>query len=125
MKRVMLIIFSVLLICSFCSCSTNTNSEFTPKNSGVVVYPDQETANTVNGYLKVEEPEEPNTNIGQPQYDGSIFSQTGYYVNINSKKFHYPDCRYAQKMNSSSLRKESDYNKLINEGFTPCKVCKP
>ena len=124
MKRVMLIIFSVLLICSFCSCSTNTNSEFTPRNSGVVVYPDQETADTVNGYLQKQD-EEQNINIGQPQFSGSIYSQSGYYANINSKKFHYPDCRYAQKMNSASLRIEKDYNKLIDEGFQPCKVCKP
>lgn len=114
MKRIMLIIFSVLLICAFCGCTKNTSSEFTPRNSGVVVYPNQETADTINGYLQEEQ-----------KLSDNIYSQSGYYANINSKKFHYPHCRYAQNMKSSSLRIERDYNKLINEGFEPCKVCKP
>ena len=124
MKRVLCVLAVLLIVFSVCGCENSPAAEFTPKDSGVVVYPDKETAETVNGYLEKEEIEETPT-TREPQFDGILNSSSYYYVNINSKKFHYPDCRYAQKMNSSSLRLENDYNKLIDEGFVPCKVCKP
>lgn len=50
------------------------------------------------------------------------FAYTG---NARTSKFHYDDCRWAQKI--------SDYNRVyldsrqeaINNGYVPCKVCKP
>lgn len=118
----MLLFICVLFAVCLCGCNSSEN-EFTPKETGIVVYPDQETADTINGYLK-EEPEE-NITIGQPQYSTNTNDEQGYYVNINSRKFHYPDCRYAKKMDSASLRIEDNYTQLIAEGFVPCKVCKP
>ncbi len=124
MKRVLCLLAVLLIVFSVCGCKNTPAAEFTPKDSGVVLYPDEETAETVNGYLEKEEPEEI-PNMREPQFNGNLNSSSCYHVNINSKKFHYPDCRYAQKMNGTSLRLESDYNKLIDEGFEPCKVCKP
>jgi len=49
-----------------------------------------------------------------------------YVVNTNSGKFHYPDCSSAKniseknRMDSSLTREE-----LINQGYSPCGICKP
>lgn len=49
-----------------------------------------------------------------------------YIVNLNTKKFHKPNCR---SVSSMSERNKKTYkgkrNSLINNGYSPCKICNP
>ncbi len=57
-----------------------------------------------------------NTNNGDPDY----------ILNINSKKFHDPDCRFVDTMKEEN--KEEYYGTredLIDDGYEPCKTCDP
>ena len=63
-----------------------------------------------------EEENEDNTNKGDPDY----------IVNIKTKKFHTPDCRYAESTNEEN--KEEYYGSrqdLIDDGYEACKICNP
>lgn len=48
---------------------------------------------------------------------------TGYIGNKRSLKFHLPTCRYLPAEKNQVLFKSRDA--AINEGYVPCKVCKP
>lgn len=49
-----------------------------------------------------------------------------YIVNLNTKKFHKPNCR---SVSSVSERNKKTYkgkrSSLINNGYSPCKICNP
>lgn len=49
-----------------------------------------------------------------------------YIVNLNTKKFHNPNCR---SVSSMSERNKKTYkgkrSSLINNGYSPCKICNP
>lgn len=49
-----------------------------------------------------------------------------YILNINSKKFHLPDCKSAGQIADKNKR-ESDKSReeLIQDGYEPCKNCNP
>ncbi|MDD1723060.1 MAG: hypothetical protein LUQ15_06275 [Methanothrix sp.] len=44
---------------------------------------------------------------------------------ITSKKYHRPDCRYAQKIKPENLVSFSGLEEARSEGYLPCKVCSP
>lgn len=49
-----------------------------------------------------------------------------YILNTNTKKFHKPDCRSVKQMsdkNKKEVKKSRD--KLIEDGYSPCKNCNP
>lgn len=49
-----------------------------------------------------------------------------YILNINSKKFHSPDCSSVGKMAEKNKREfNGDRSELINDGYSPCKSCNP
>ena len=49
-----------------------------------------------------------------------------YIVNINTGKFHYPDCQSVEQMNEKNKRKYvGDRDDLISKGYEPCKRCEP
>ena len=63
-----------------------------------------------------EEENKDNTNKGDPDY----------ILNTNSKKFHTPDCRYAENIKDEN--REEYYGsrqELIDNGYEACKTCKP
>jgi hypothetical protein len=43
----------------------------------------------------------------------------------NYDKYHYPDCRWAQKINPGNFIKFSSPEEAVTTGYVPCKVCKP
>ena len=43
----------------------------------------------------------------------------------NSKKFHYPECRWAKKMNQENQIWFESRQEAIDKGYVPCKVCNP
>lgn len=50
----------------------------------------------------------------------------GYYIgNKNSRKFHRPDCQWAQKIAPYNRVFFKTREEAISAGYTPCKVCKP
>lgn len=49
-----------------------------------------------------------------------------YIVNINTKKFHLPDCKYANSMKIENRKSETGTREeLIHMGYEPCKTCNP
>lgn len=116
MKKLFLI-FALLTLTSICGCSIKSE-DYTEASSQVVVYPDEETKISVNGYKKFSDSQNVNSSAE------TEISET-YCVNIKTKKFHKSDCRYAVNSNQENIRTEQDRNLLISEGYSPCKVCKP
>ena len=53
-------------------------------------------------------------------------TEEDYVLNVNSKKFHNPDCSGAEKI---SEKNRQDYHgsrqQLIDEGYEPCGICNP
>ncbi|MBR3058717.1 MAG: MBL fold metallo-hydrolase [Clostridiales bacterium] len=53
-------------------------------------------------------------------------SDCDYICNTNSKKFHYPDCEAVLKMKEKNkMYFTGDREELIQEGYVPCKICRP
>jgi micrococcal nuclease len=48
-----------------------------------------------------------------------------YIGNSNSKKFHYPDCRWAKEISPANRLEFTSRQEAISAGYQPCKVCKP
>ena len=49
-----------------------------------------------------------------------------YVLNINSLKFHRPDCTGAGKIKAENRQEFMGYRyELIMLGYAPCKSCKP
>lgn len=71
---------------------------------------------------------------GTSRLDGTTPSPTAtpvpeaktYVLNTNTKKFHYPTCRHAADIKENNRAERTvARDELINEGYTPCGVCKP
>ena len=50
---------------------------------------------------------------------------SNYVGNVNSKKFHYTDCSFAQKMKASNRVEFNSRDEAVNAGYIPCKKCQP
>lgn len=50
---------------------------------------------------------------------------TTYVGAVNSNKFHYTYCRYADRIYESNKIYFSSRDEAINSGYIPCKVCRP
>ena len=44
---------------------------------------------------------------------------------VNSDKYHYPDCRYAKRINEENLVCFADEDEAQEEDYIPCGVCEP
>ena len=67
---------------------------------------------------------DPNENSGNETeyHKGDIV----YIINRNNHKFHLETCTYAQKMNFENREEfEGEIDWLLDNGYEPCKVCKP
>lgn len=67
----------------------------------------------------------PNRSAGMAQ-GGSETGEWKYIINVNSRKFHRPDCESVQKM---SQKNRQGFNgtrgELLELGYVPCKNCNP
>lgn len=55
----------------------------------------------------------------------SSYSDGGSYVaNANTGKFHYAYCSFVKRMNESN-KIYLTYQQAINQGYSPCKICRP
>lgn len=52
-------------------------------------------------------------------------SETEYFANKNTKKFHKKTCTYAKRLNQENIYICSSREQLIAEGYTPCGKCEP
>jgi hypothetical protein len=59
--------------------------------------------------------------------DGDLISSQEPVLvgSISSRKYHLPDCRYAQKIKPENLVTFSSSEEAEREGYLPCKVCNP
>ena len=59
--------------------------------------------------------------------DGDLISSQERVLvgSISSRKYHLPDCRYAQKIKPENLVTFSSSEEAEREGYLPCKVCNP
>lgn len=48
-----------------------------------------------------------------------------FWASKNSNKYHYPSCKWAQKINPKNLIKFNSPEQAVKAGYVPCKVCKP
>jgi hypothetical protein len=58
-----------------------------------------------------------------------VFAATALSVEFwgskNSNKYHYPSCKWAQKINPANLIKFNTPEEAKKAGYIPCKVCRP
>lgn len=57
--------------------------------------------------------------------DHLVPMDANYVGNAKSMKFHYPDCRWAQKISPANRVYFETREEAIEAGYTPCKVCRP
>lgn len=48
-----------------------------------------------------------------------------FWASKESNKYHYPSCKWAQKVNPSNLIKFNNPEEALKAGYVPCKVCNP
>ncbi len=48
-----------------------------------------------------------------------------FWGSKNSNKYHYPTCRWAQKINPANLVKFATPEAAAKANYVPCKVCRP
>ena len=55
----------------------------------------------------------------------SLAADFKYVGSAKSNKYHYPDCKWAQKIKSENLVTFKSAKEALAAGYVPCKVCKP
>jgi methylphosphotriester-DNA--protein-cysteine methyltransferase len=48
-----------------------------------------------------------------------------FWGSLKSDKYHYPDCRWAQKIHAVNLIVFNSPSEAHEAGYVPCKVCSP
>ena len=99
MKR--LLVFICIIACLLCGCGKSEQKDNSSKP--IIVMPDEQTAQTLNGYI---DPDLQNVKIE-------------YVGNKNSKKLHYAECQYAKNMNSENKVTSYNRDEMIANGYTP------
>lgn len=90
------------------------------------------TAGTSNGSKNASESEEVKTetesaaaNIKETEAQ-TVSEETTYILNTNTKKFHYPSCSSVKQMAEKNKKEYiGTREEVINQGYDPCKRCKP
>ncbi|WP_243113859.1 thermonuclease family protein [Desulfofundulus salinus] len=60
-----------------------------------------------------------------PSPGGKAGNAGKHIGNSTSKKFHYPDCQWAQKISPRNRVEFKTREEAVNAGYQPCKVCRP
>lgn len=80
------------------------------------------TVSSDGSHIKIDETAKPY--IPQPSEEKNA-NKTKYIGNINSLKFHYPDCSSVSNMKDTNKKLFKNRADAINQGFEPCSICKP
>ena len=66
------------------------------------------------------------TSAGGTDVTASPEESISYICNINTKKFHYPECSSVKQMkDANKLPTSAAREELIGQGYDPCKKCNP
>lgn len=66
------------------------------------------------------------TTVSQAQTQSTYETASTYVLNVNSKKFHLPNCSSVKNMKEENKKQYSgSRDSLIKEGYKPCGSCKP
>ncbi len=95
-----------------CGCKDNKNTNNADKKD-IIVFPNAQTAATLNGY-KTE-----SQTVIIPTENAT------YIANTSSHKFHKSDCKFAKSTKDENKLSTNDREGLIDQGYSPCKSCKP
>ena len=147
MRKLLVMIFVILLLFSFASCGTEGRNDTANTENSIVVLPDQETKKTVNGY-KVADEEGSSSSVvsssevlsSENRYDTIVSKPSeshsqeavsseniiiSYVGSKNTKKFHASNCRYASKIKEENAIKFLTPSEATEQGYVPCSVCNP
>ncbi len=73
-----------------------------------------------------EKPTEKTVVVESSEEENYISSDSTYILNINTYKFHYPDCSSVKRMKESNKEYYTgSRDNVISRGFVPCKNCNP
>ena len=106
--------------------SSFSDIQSTASDNGKIVWVNPETAVSVeeNGLSFEESTDNSNANAETITKNGV----TEYVLNKNSKKIHSPECESAQKTldkNKETVNwTDEEYFKALDEGYSPCSICK-
>ncbi len=118
MKKIIVTGFSLIFL--ICGC-TNSNT-----NQQKVVI-NQPNDNSVNGY-RLENSYDDNVISGADVTIGgnqTTITTVSYCGNKNTKKFHKTSCKFSintKEENKVNFNSKEDF---LNNGYSPCKICKP
>lgn len=125
MRKIRILCLIICILAAFCGCQGKDTGD---KHSNLIIFPTAEMENTVNGYKEKLETESNESTASQKSNGTSTLPEqyTGKYIaNLSTKKFHKPTCRYAINIDESKVKVYENRQDLIDEGYTPCKICKP
>lgn len=104
-----------------------TKTYTTEFDKPVIVYPDEETAYTINGYKDVNKVQSNSSENSDQQVSSSVSSTDKYngkYLgNKNTKTFHTTNCRYIKKTKEENVRIFENLDEATAEGYKSCSVC--
>ena len=124
MKKLLLLLVLVPVVVCLCSCGEQTADTKTSASEFTVILPKDDT---VNGY-RTKKPlteQEDNTSSDNKNNTSNQSHSDGYFINTSTKKFHSQSCRYAKQGSKNGKNVTQSRQELVNQGYSPCKVCNP
>lgn len=126
MKKLIILLLSLIILLTFSSCGTPKKTDVDSAASKVdEIEIKQPTDNSVNGYRISDSKNESVPDFTDTQSKVEQNTNTLYYANINSKKFHYKTCGSASKILDHNLYISDSREELIDNGYSPCARCNP
>lgn len=135
MKKALISFAIILTVVGLCGCKTSLSSTENNDSDPVVIRYSED--GTVNGY-KAPQQEESRKSTSSRDENGRLVinsqpqeSLAGgevslkYCLNKNTKKFHKPECSYVARTKPENLTYADDRQKIISQGYLPCKQCNP
>ena len=93
---------------------------------GEDMQPKQDTKQEVQTVQQSEPKEQPQEQPKQEEVFKVVqIAQRTYIASTNSDKFHNPGCRAAKKINGENAIYFSSREEAVNNGYSPCGICKP
>lgn len=124
----------LVFIMTFSGCNQKLNENHREK---III--NYSSDNTVNGYRAQEDSNDiigvESVEVEEDKREESSFESTRpqtektdeamYCANKTTKKFHISTCGSVKTMKEENKMKTSDRQMLIDQGYSPCKICKP